>query len=198
MWNHLSCNLLEVAYMKKMKKTIAILCMFLICIQLITIVASAKITVPSKLPTLRRGEKSNYFVKVMQMMLVHSNGADLDCTGTFGSKTEKEVKKFQKKYDLDVDGIVGPKTWSKLLSKCKLKENDKNDLVKLVQTILNEYRDKNGVKVYYCGKANGVFNSSTKKAVKLFQKEIIGDDDPTGIVDAKTWRYLLYFACGAY
>ena len=33
----------------------------------------------------------------------------------FGKDTEKAVKAFQKKKGLKADGIIGPKTWIKLL-----------------------------------------------------------------------------------
>lgn len=42
----------------------------------------------------------------------HGNALAVD--GSFGAGTEYTVKKFQAKYGLLVDGIVGPKTWSAL------------------------------------------------------------------------------------
>ena len=36
--------------------------------------------------------------------------------GIFGEETEKAVKAFQSYYGLDVDGIVGPETWNRLVS----------------------------------------------------------------------------------
>lgn len=41
-------------------------------------------------------------------------GYGLVADGIFGAKTEAAVKDFQKKNKLDVDGIVGPKTWAAL------------------------------------------------------------------------------------
>ena len=38
----------------------------------------------------------------------------LERYGIFGTNTEKAVKIFQKKYKLEVDGIVGPKTRAKI------------------------------------------------------------------------------------
>ena len=37
--------------------------------------------------------------------------------GIFGSYLEEVVKQFQTAYKLDVDGVVGPKTWAKLLER---------------------------------------------------------------------------------
>ena len=68
------------------------------------------------LPTLKNGSKGDV-VKLLQKLLGEiydievSGGYD----GDFGSGTEKAVKAFQKKKGLTVDGIVGKKTWSKLL-----------------------------------------------------------------------------------
>ena len=38
-------------------------------------------------------------------------------TDLFDDKTEKAVKRFQSEYGLEVDGVVGPKTWAKLLDR---------------------------------------------------------------------------------
>lgn len=68
------------------------------------------------LPTLRKGSKGNT-VKAMQILLEGNNcgcgkwGAD----GSFGSDTEDAVKRYQRKKNLEVDGVCGPKTWAKLL-----------------------------------------------------------------------------------
>lgn len=66
--------------------------------------------------TLRKGNKGKQ-VKTLQRLLiietcdVGKNGAD----GDFGAMTESAVKEFQKKHGLEVDGIVGKNTWTKLL-----------------------------------------------------------------------------------
>ena len=43
------------------------------------------------------------------------DGNTIKIDGVFGDKTEQAVKRFQKKYKLDADGIVGRDTWTKLL-----------------------------------------------------------------------------------
>ena len=69
-----------------------------------------------ELPMLRNGSKG-YSVKALQILLIGygfscgSYGAD----GDFGGATDKAVKAFQKSNKLDVDGIVGEKTWARLL-----------------------------------------------------------------------------------
>ena len=67
-------------------------------------------------PQMKKGAKSDV-VKWMQQRLVYLGysvgkyGAD----GIFGKDTDSAVRKFQKARGLAIDGIVGPKTWSKLL-----------------------------------------------------------------------------------
>ncbi len=69
-----------------------------------------------ELSILRKGDKGNE-VKTVQRLLkamgysIGLSGAD----GEYGAKTEKAVKKFQTKNNLTADGIVGQKTWEKLL-----------------------------------------------------------------------------------
>lgn len=73
----------------------------------------AKTSVVAK-PTLRYGNSGNA-VKELQTIL---NSKGYDCgkiDGIFGNQTEKAVFVFQKTNKLTVDGIVGPKTWEKLL-----------------------------------------------------------------------------------
>lgn len=69
-----------------------------------------------KLDVLRKGSKGSN-VRALQTLL---NGYGYSCgthgvDGNFGSDTEKAVKKYQKAKGLKEDGIVGSKTWSKLL-----------------------------------------------------------------------------------
>lgn len=72
------------------------------------------------LPTLRysRGGRSSFDAGVqrMQALLLVAGfyrGANLD--GLFGSKTLVALNKFQRENALPVDGVCGPRTWSRLL-----------------------------------------------------------------------------------
>lgn len=71
-----------------------------------------KVTV--ELDTLRNGSKGEQ-VKTLQRLLnaVGHNCGEVD--GDFGDKTLVAVKAFQKAERLDVDGVVGKDTWTKLL-----------------------------------------------------------------------------------
>ncbi len=68
------------------------------------------------LPVLKRGAKGEV-VEVMQILLDLRGFACADggADGSFGPATEKAVRAFQQANGLVVDGICGPKTWSKLL-----------------------------------------------------------------------------------
>ena len=63
--------------------------------------------------TLQYGSKGSD-VKELQKYL-NNNGYNLGVDGDFGNKTLSAVKDYQKKNGLGVDGIVGDKTWGKLL-----------------------------------------------------------------------------------
>lgn len=66
--------------------------------------------------TLKKGSKGDQ-VKTLQAILI-GHGFDLGRTGMdgdFGGKTDEALRKYQSKRGLTVDGIAGPKTWSKML-----------------------------------------------------------------------------------
>lgn len=65
--------------------------------------------------TIRKGSK-NINVGFLQLFLntYEVNRLKIDCD--FGGKTEEAVKNFQLNKGLEVDGIVGVKTWSKIYS----------------------------------------------------------------------------------
>ena len=60
-------------------------------------------------PWLRRGSEGDD-VRQLQRFL-NSQGARLEEDGDFGPKTERAVRAFQTRRDIDVDGIVGPQTY---------------------------------------------------------------------------------------
>lgn len=73
-------------------------------------------TVNIEMTVLKKGSKGEQ-VKTLQRLLM-ALGYDLGkygADGDFGAATENAVDAFQKKYKLGTDGIVGKKTWDKLL-----------------------------------------------------------------------------------
>ena len=65
------------------------------------------------MPTLRIGSRGS-FVMVLQCIL-NEHGSNLTVDGVFGTLTKLAVISFQGLNDLQKDGIVGIKTWEKLL-----------------------------------------------------------------------------------
>lgn len=71
-------------------------------------------TVNVELDVLRRGSTGGQ-VQTIQALLNGFIGSKLSIDGIFGSKTEQAVKDYQRSRDLDVDGIVGVQTWTRIL-----------------------------------------------------------------------------------
>jgi len=68
----------------------------------------------SAFPTLRSGSKVPA-VRTLQRNLNTITGAKLTVTGTFDRATRSAVIEFQKANGLTADGIVGKKTWAKII-----------------------------------------------------------------------------------
>lgn len=64
-------------------------------------------------PTIRQGAKGEIVTQLQDLLA--KAGSTLQIDGIFGNGTASAVRAFQKKHGLVVDGIVGPKTWTKLL-----------------------------------------------------------------------------------
>lgn len=63
--------------------------------------------------TVKKGSKGSD-VSALQAKLNAVGNYGLIVDGVFGAKTDTALRDFQKKNGLSVDGIAGPKTWSKL------------------------------------------------------------------------------------
>ncbi|MCL2082955.1 MAG: peptidoglycan-binding protein [Oscillospiraceae bacterium] len=75
---------------------------------------ASPLNAPAKIPvTIKRGSKGEN-VKLLQREL-NKRGAVLKVDGDFGPKTDAAVRAYQKKQGLVVDGVVGEKTWKRLL-----------------------------------------------------------------------------------
>ncbi len=85
-----------------------------------TVIVKEAKTVDISMPVLRKGSSGNA-VKTLQRLLRQLQYVNLDgktliiVDGSFGSNTEAAVKRYQQKHLNGVDGIVGIKTWNKLL-----------------------------------------------------------------------------------
>jgi Putative peptidoglycan binding domain/Penicillin-insensitive murein endopeptidase len=113
--------------------------------------------------------------------LLRSRGEKLAVDGVFEGETNQAVRRFQKRKGLAVDGVVGPKTWKKLVR--VLERSDKGPAVRALQSELIAKRRAELV-------VNGKFGARTRKETKRFQKHMgIGVD---GVAGPVTWRNLLW------
>lgn len=122
--------------------------------------------------------------------------------GVYGSGTTAAVRAFQRKYGLDVDGIVGQQTWTRLYSEFRsiqsdngtpnaypgtpLRQGSSGQNVRLIQFWLkiarSMYSSLNNVTV------DGIFGPNTAAAVRVFQSYFGLTRD--GIVGRTTWNKL--------
>jgi peptidoglycan hydrolase-like protein with peptidoglycan-binding domain len=66
--------------------------------------------------TVGRGDTGPWVSHLQLRLLVHDPSADLAVDGRFGPATERAVRAFQRRHDLEPDGTVGQSTWTALLS----------------------------------------------------------------------------------
>jgi N-acetylmuramoyl-L-alanine amidase len=138
------------------------------------------------------------FVKEVQQDLIRAGfplplyGAD----GIYGDETERAVMKFQKKYGLQVDGLVGPVTLGKLkevlnggttvtdypLPTGILKTGDEGAKVKQLQRALKKIN-------FDPGQIDGIYGPNTEDAVRRFQSMFAALKDD-GIYGPNTRKYI--------
>ncbi len=125
--------------------------------------------------TYRVGDEDDE-IKLIQTALKQLKFYSADITGHFGEQTEAAVKKFQKKYALEDDGIVGHDTLQALYDAAGITSGS---TVSQGSTLLR--RDSEGTAVrqlqqdlttlgYYGGTISGHFGTQTEAAVMSFQR----------------------------
>lgn len=62
--------------------------------------------------TTRRGSRGEAVRQVQQRLVVHGHKLSID--GDFGPATDRRVRVHQEAWRLEIDGVVGPKTWATL------------------------------------------------------------------------------------
>ena len=67
----------------------------------------------ANIPYAQRGTKGP-LAAAIQAALCEA-GHTLDIDGEFGPKTDNALREFQRKNDLEIDGVAGPATYAKLL-----------------------------------------------------------------------------------
>lgn len=69
-------------------------------------------------PTLKKGSTGSQVKKLQKnlntLKFTDENGKALEVDGDFGTHTREAVKKYQRKYKLEVDGVYGPKSYEKM------------------------------------------------------------------------------------
>lgn len=113
--------------------------------------------------------------------LLNARGAGLATDGKFGPATAAAVRSFQSRSRLQVDGRVGPQTWTHLI--VQVQQGNTGSAVSAVQHNLHfGYRYTNVA-------VDGIFGPITSSAVRSFQAKFkIGVD---GIVGPVTWNTLI-------
>ena len=118
-------------------------------------------------------------VKVLQERLKIAGFYYGNSTGIFGPITQEAVKRFQKAYQLTVDGVVGKSTLAKLPAvtdenqTTTSRKSDNRDILSLgdrgeAVRILQEHLIAAG---FLKNQPNGYYGSNTVDAVKRFQKQ---------------------------
>ena len=125
---------------------------------------------------LNRRDDEGPFVAILQHLL-RARGFGPEVDGVFGVVTEKAVRRFQGNQGIDVDGIVGAVTWSRLF--ITVRRGSTGEAVKGVQVRMN-LRQADPIAV------DGDFGSLTEQAVRDFQRSQAIEID--GIVGPITWR----------
>lgn len=132
-------------------------------------------------PVVHRGA-AEHPVTTLQYLL-NDRGAGLTVDGRFGPKTEAAVRDVQHDHHLQVDGIVGPKTWPKTI--VQVRRGDRRDAVRGVQ---EEFAFRTGEPGHEPA-IDGIFGSQTEALVRGFQGAL--DLTVDGIVGPLTWRALV-------
>ena len=117
-------------------------------------------------------------VKVAQYLLNYAPRKE--ATSIYDTLFMEAVKAYQKKNDLDADGIIGPKTWTKIADTaptCSTSKNKKSAYTCAIQILLG------GLDV------DGDYGTKTKQAVAAFQSASGLKAD--GICGPKTWAKLI-------
>ena len=150
---------------------------------------------------LRRGS-SGEAVRVLQENLTALGFYSGEITGNYGGLTQEAVRRFQRKNDLDSDGIAGRNTLGKLAvlmgdasgsagaaassgassgaqedGVTILRLNTRNDAVRKLQEDLT-------LLGYYSGEVTGKYGNLTKEAVRRFQRD--NDLDSDGVAGPMT------------
>ena len=127
--------------------------------------------------TIKKGSSSD-LVKVAKYLIEYSERGKAG--NTFDAVFQTAVQNWQKKYNLDADGVIGPKSWTKLAElapTCSTSKNKTSAATCALQILLGGLT------------ADGVFGAKTKAGVVAFQAASGLTAD--GVCGPKTWNALI-------
>jgi peptidoglycan hydrolase-like protein with peptidoglycan-binding domain len=133
-------------------------------------------------PVVRRGDKVFPVRPLQQLLRARSHPVAVD--GIFGPNTEAAVKAFQQSRGLGADGIVGPRTWPRLI--VQVKQGSTGDAVRGVQEVIKFHRSAGEGPPT---QIDGIFGPRTDEFVRGFQSSVGTAAD--GIVGPITWRAMV-------
>lgn len=116
-------------------------------------------------------------------VLILSGPQDVD--GRFGPRTARAVRSYQQQKGLAADGVVGPRTWTAMLTEHpappRLPPGAHGPLVRRLQQLLNIANPSATPQLL----VNGSYGPATRRAVARYQ---LNHGVPaTGTVDLRTW-----------
>jgi peptidoglycan hydrolase-like protein with peptidoglycan-binding domain len=134
-------------------------------------------------PLVRRGQRTFPVRPLQQLLRARNHSVAVD--GIFGPQTESAVEAFQQSSGLAADGMVGPRTWPRLI--VQVKRGDTGDAVRGVQEVMkfHDQSDGEGPGV----QVDGIFGPRTDAWVRGFQTAVGTASD--GIVGPITWRAMV-------
>ncbi len=130
-------------------------------------------------PTVVRGtlDTNNVDVTMIQYLLC-SHGYLVTVDGRFGSKTQWQVRRFQRSQQLQTTGVVDGLTWRRLI--VILRQGSRGDAVKAAQAALQQHVESLSI--------DGHFGRQTDQAVRSFEQN---NGLPTdGVIGSATWLRL--------
>ncbi|MEL7974280.1 peptidoglycan-binding protein [Isoptericola sp. F-RaC21] len=132
-------------------------------------------------PVVRPGDRFHP-VGTLQHLL-NEHGHDLEVDASFGSLTEAAVRASQRDFGLEVDGVVGPRTWGAIV--VTVRHGSRGHAVRGVQAELDTRPGFDLV-------VDGVFGAQTEAAVREFQQALSAFGVLVdGVAGPVTWRALV-------
>ena len=141
---------------------------------------SPQLPIVAAWPTVKQGASGIVATALQHLLRFNSQTVNVD--GIFGNQTRAAVINFQNQTGLTADGIVGTKTWGKLVSGAQLSQGINNESTIALQKLLSQ-------KYGYAIAVDGIFGPATKEAVMDFQESI--NLSPDGTVTPSVWQALI-------